>query len=190
MADTNHRKLKVGILSVIVLVITVISVSYAYFTANITGIENASTISLTAGRMVISYSEDNFLGVKNIYPREQEWATKVFSLTGTNTTELTMNYNVYLNIEKNTFSNNALSYTLSGYSVDENQDLINVSTDTPIPNTLGPLLLGSGSFNEADGVIHTYTLKIFFKDTGVDQNTDQEKELRAKINITDGHEGD
>ena len=185
---TERKKLYIGILSVIVLVVTVVSVSYAYFTANITGIENASTISLSAGRMVISYAEDNFLEVRNIYPREEEWATKRFALTGTNTTELDMEYNIYLNVESNTFSNNALTYTLNGYSPTENQDVVNVSNQTPIPNTLGPLLLGSGKFTEADGVIHNYVLKIYFPDTGIDQNTDQEKEIKAKINITDGKE--
>lgn len=182
---SDRKKLHVGIISVVVLVITVIGVSYAYFSANITGIENASTISMKAGKMIISYGEDNFVSVRNIFPRSEEWATKRFALTGTNTTALDMGYTIYLNIESNSFSNNALSYTLSGYSPTENQDLVNVNSNTGIPNTLGPLEIGSGSFSEADGVIHNYVLKIYFLDTGVEQNTDQEKELRAKINITD-----
>ena len=45
------------IVSVIALALVLIGVTYAYFSARITGLESASTISLTAGRMGIVYSE-------------------------------------------------------------------------------------------------------------------------------------
>ena len=170
------------IVSIIALTLVIIGVTYAYFSARITGLESASTISLTAGRMGITYAEgDENVSVSNIYPREQEWLTKTITLTGYNTTDQDMEYDLGLNITNNTFIRGELTYSLTG--VGSNGQKIADITGKPITKTSGFLKFGTGSFSQANGDTHVYTLKLWFKDNGQDQNYNQEAVFNAKVHV-------
>ena len=54
--------------------------------------------------------------MENIYPREEAWVNKEFTVTGNNTTDLEMEYNVYLMTSSNDFNLGDLTYSLSGTS--------------------------------------------------------------------------
>ena len=78
-------------LSIFGLVLLLVGITYAYFTAIIEGRETESTVVVNGGIMQIEYSENsNVILVENIYPREEAWFTKTITLTGTNTTDLEM----------------------------------------------------------------------------------------------------
>ena len=170
------------IISIVALAIVLITVTYAYFSARITGLESASTISLTAGTMGIHYTEGNEnVSLNNIYPRDEEWVTKTFTITGNNTTMLEMSYLLGINIETNTFPDNYLSYDLIA---------TNSTNGVPIPDILngqingtGRLMFGMGVFTNATNDIHNYELKIYFKDNGLNQNDAQGAVFNAKIII-------
>ena len=68
------KKNKITILiSMIGIIIILLSVSYAYFSANIQGAETASTIVVTGGRLSIVYENlSNTITVNNIFPRDEE----------------------------------------------------------------------------------------------------------------------
>lgn len=186
MNDTKKSILSISL--VILLVVATLAVSYAYFTAFISGNESVSTISVTAGRMTLAFADNSTdVTIKNdIYPRAKEWVTKSFSITGTNTTDLNMYYKISMVIDNNTFSNNALSYTFTGSkATGDNGVLItdagkNISGTTTIQFGNG----ASGYFTTANALVHTYTLKIFFKDTGNPQNQDQNAKFAAHIVIS------
>ena len=170
------------IVSVIALALVLIGVTYAYFSARITGLESASTISLTAGRMGIVYSEDDAdVSVNNIYPREEAWITKQITLTGYNTTDQDMRYDLGINIISNTFKRGELTFDLTG--VGTNGTKISDITGKSLLKTSGFFKLGTGSFNQANGDTHVYILKIYFKDTGEDQNYNQEAAFSAKLDV-------
>ena len=188
MKNINKTLLSTSL--VILIVVVTIAVSYAYFTAFISGNESVSTISVSAGRMIIAFADNSTdLTIKeDVYPRSEAWVTKSFSLTGTNTTDMNMYYKMSLVIDNNTFvTPNGLSYTLTGAkSADDNGVLV--------PNSQGDIVgtttinLGNGSsgyFTEANNLVHNYELKIFFKDNGNDQNDDQEAMFAAHVVITD-----
>ena len=172
------------IVSIIALALVLIGVTYAYFSARITGLESASTIQLTAGRMGIVYTEgnDEFV-LNNIYPRSDEWATKHFTLTGYNTTDQNMSYRVGLQIITNEFPSGYLTYDLISTTA---------TSGTPMPNKTGAVVstsgttwLGKGTFVTGNGETHAYTLKIYFKDNGYDQNDAQEASFFARIVINE-----
>ena len=170
------------IISVIALALVLIGVTYAYFSARITGLESASTISLTAGRMGIQYSEDDAtVSVSNIYPREEAWITKQITLTGYNTTNQEMKYELGLNIVNNTFKGGQLTFDLTG--VGTNGTKIADITGKSITKTSGFYKFGTGIFLQSDGETHVYTLKVYFKDNGKDQNFNQEAVFNAKIDV-------
>lgn len=93
------------IVSIIGMVLVTIGVTYAFFSARISGIESASTLSVTAGTLGITYTEGNGdITINNAYPRIDPWITKQFTITGSNTTGgVVMNYELGLNITANTF---------------------------------------------------------------------------------------
>ena len=178
----DKKSKNVGVVSVIALALVLIGVTYAYFSARITGLESASTISLTAGRMGIEYSEDDAtVSVSNIYPREEAWITKQITLTGWNTTNQEMKYELGLNIESNTFKGGQLTFDLTG--VGTNGTKIADITGKSITKTSGFFKFGTGIFLQSDGETHVYTLKIYFKDNGKDQNMNQEAVFNAKVDV-------
>ncbi len=170
------------IVSIIALALVLIGVTYAYFSAHITGLESASVLRLTSGRMGITYAEgDESVVANNIYPREEEWITKTITLTGTNTTDQEMKYELGLNIIENTFKGGQLTFDLTG--VGTNGTKIADITGKSIAKSSGFFKFGTGSFINADGDTHVYTLKIYFKDNGKDQNMNQEAVFNAKVNV-------
>ena len=173
------------IVSIIALALVLIGVTYAYFSARITGLENASTISLTAGRMGIVFSEGSEdFEASNIYPREEAWITKTFTLTGYNTTDQEMNYYAGFMVINNTFPNTYLTYDLR---------VLEATSGTPIVektgvqiNGTGYIRFGKGTFRGANGDHHSYEVKIYFKDNGKDQNDAQEAIFNGKLYVTPG----
>ena len=173
------------IFSVVCLIIAITALTYAYFSARVTGLESASTISLSAGTMGIHYAEGNgnINTGNNIYPRAEAWATKTFTLTGNNTTNQTMDFEVGLNIVTNTFKGGQLSFSLEANDNNDGTSMSEVSYK-PITKTSGTMFIGRGSFPGpvTDGV-QEYTLKIYFLDTGKNQNINQGAVFNANITV-------
>ena len=185
----ERKNKRVLIVSLIALILVVAGASYAYFSARITGLESASTLSMTAGTLGIHYAEGNEdVSVSYIYPKEEAWLTKTFTLTGTNTTELKMKYKVGLNIINNEFTSDALTYDLTHEEI-TNGKAISEQTGRMIKTgTNVKQYFGEGYFTNTAGVgiDHEYELKIYFKDNGKDQNINQGKEFNAKIFVEEG----
>lgn len=173
------------IFSVVCLIIAITALTYAYFSARVTGLESASTISLSAGTMGIHYAEGNgnINTGNNIYPRAEAWATKTFTLTGNNTTNQTMDFEVGLNIITNTFKGGQLSFSLEANDNNDGTSMSEVSYKS-ITKTSGTMFIGRGSFPGpvTDGV-QEYTLKIYFLDTGKNQNINQGAVFNANITV-------
>ncbi len=175
-------------LSLALAFIITVGLSYAYFSARIVGKESASTITLSAGVMEINYSEGNgIIELLGIYPKDDAWATKTFTVTGKNSTDLKMNYKMGIEIEENTFSSGSLTYSLENIVNDGGNPVNNI--DGPIVLVNGTQLLGYGSFNKGMDIKHTYTIKIYFKNNGKDQNENQKARFKGKIVLGEINDG-
>ena len=180
---------KIITLIILILVITTIT-SYAYFTANLEGNENETSLSISGGTMKITYNGGSNINATHIISKEEAFAAKTFTLTGNNTTGANMNYNISLVVQTNTFTDYALSYNLSlasktgnGTPVPDSPKNMCYLLNGPQTEVLGSgLFLGPTSENEA----HTYNLKLYFSDTGKPQNEDQGKILTAYIKTEAG----
>ncbi len=178
----NKKSLILAI--VLLLVVVIAGVSFAYFSAIITGSESSSTIYMDAGELSITYSDNsNALDVSatKIYPRDEEWITKKFKVTGNNTTELAMYYKVKLVIDNNEFED-SLTYSLDSVNTSDNGKVIASITDGTISGTTTEEL-GQGYFIAGEDKEHNYTLKIYFKDNNEDQNKYQKAKFAAHIEI-------
>ena len=180
-----RNRMLLSVTGIIIIFLITIGISYAYFTANVTGEDDATSINVTGGRMNITYSGGANINIANIIPSDNP-AIKTFTITGNNTTDLEMIYQVSLVVESNTFSYDALKYKLISTNTDNNgtvitsvNELINIGSG---PKTIN---IGTGSFTTPTegNKVHTYNLEIYFPNTDYNQNEDQQKEFRGYINI-------
>ena len=172
---------------IIVIVFTLVllcgGLTFAYFTS-LTSSESGSTIATKGGTMNIKYANGSGnIVLENIYPRSSAWVNKTFTVTGNNTTDLNMYYGISLVVDNNNFES-YLSYTLTGTNTSNNGNLIpNTTENQKIFDGVGTYDLGVGSFNKATNAVHTYNFKIFFLDTGKEQNYAQEANFAAHLVI-------
>lgn len=179
----NKKQKIIIIVTIFALVLLCGGLTFAYFTS-FTSSESGSTIATKGGTMNIKY--DNGSGnitLSNIYPRSSAWVNKTFTVTGNNTTDLNMYYGISLVVDNNNFGN-YLSYILTGTNTSNNGNLIpNTTENQKIFDGVGTYDLGVGSFNKATNAVHTYSFKIFFLDTGKEQNYAQEANFAAHLVI-------
>ena len=179
----KNKTKRVLLITLIAMVILFGGISYAYFSANISGAESESTILTSGGTLTIHYEDGNEnIIMSNVYPREKAWITKTITLTGTNTTDLKMQYELGLQIDTNGFSD-YLRYDLEQVSE------TNVNTNgVPIANKslevisgTGYRQLGIGMFTTANNSVHKYILKLYFKDNNTDQSSAEGQSFAAKV---------
>lgn len=185
-------KSKTVIVSIIGTILTIaivsLGVTYAFFSANISGSESGSTIVAEAGIMQIAVSGGNNVTAENIMPdNENPWGTKTITLTGTNTTEKSMSYKIKLVVDNNEFKKANMQYTLTSTNTGNNGAVItSVTTATDITAAVGASqVLGGttqvGYFLNASEVAHTYVLKLFYPETNTDQSEDMGAKFAAHI---------
>ena len=185
-------KPKTVIVSIIGTILTIaivsLGVTYAFFSANISGSESGSTIIAEAGIMQIAVSGGNNVTAENIMPdSDNPWGTKTITLTGTNTTEKSMSYKLKLVVDNNEFKKANMQYTLTSTNTGNNGAVItSVTTATDITAAVGASqVLGGttqvGYFLNASNVAHTYVLKLFYPETNTDQSEDMGAKFAAHI---------
>ncbi len=122
MEERNNRSntMLLTVIAIATLLVAVIGATFAYFTAIISGRETASTVQVTGSRLEITFadgssellSSDNLTPVKSTASGYAPVITKIFTLTGTNTTGqgtteansgMRMPYELYLMVDENTF---------------------------------------------------------------------------------------
>ena len=212
MKDNNNKTntLLLTVIAIATLMVAVIGATFAYFTANTSGSETISTIQMTGGRLTISYADNSASLSYNqtngsVEPQEAAVIQKAFVLTGTNTTDLTMPYEVNMHVVNNEFSNNALTYVLTNDTVNNGTITLENSGNGSIPGPLvtfeGPeadytsatkgtavtnqtIKLAEGNFTKTEGATHQYKLSVFFKDNGKKQDYDKQAKFAAYIDIT------
>ena len=189
MIKTN----KINIILIIILsilLITIISFSFAAFTTRITNNETNTTIATGSGIMEITYSSGENINVPNIYPTEEPFITKEFTITGKNSNEEEMHYHLLLVLDENTFRSSALTFTLESNNEDDNGYTVpDIITQTGIKEGEREIFLGNGMFTPTNNKnkTHSYTLKLYFpKIEHFDHGVDQGKTFKAHIETKEG----
>ena len=183
------RKNNVIVVMFIVILTMVIGVglSYAFFSARISGEESESTIVMEAGSLSIEYADlSNAITVSKIYPKEDAWVTKEFKVAGKNTTDLVLFYKIKIVLDNNEFEGLGLSYSLESENTGNNGNIIPSISKEYIGKD--DVNLGQGYFvnTDSESKEHKYTLKIYFKENGEDQNYLQGAKFAAHIEIEAG----
>ncbi len=171
---------KQTILVVASLLVVVLSVTLAYFTAQIIGKEK--DISVGSAKLQIIFTDtDGSISGTNIEPG---WSTtKKFTIK--NNSNATYKYNIVIQNLVNTFiTEGYLQYKITS---DNNGFSTDGYVDVPKSETATDIVLGSASIEV--GVTQTYTIEFIYKnDEDVDQSVDMNKKLSGTIFITEVEE--
>ena len=180
--EFKKKQKKVMIYTLIVSLICVVGVSYAFFTAGMSS-ETSTTVRADAGTMKITYNGGKDINLSGIYPKDDVWATKTITVTGNNTTDAEMYYKLTLVVDSNTFkTDDPLQYELVSTNTSTNGEIIPNISKTDITGT--SIELGSGHFVKANNAKHTYLLKIYYPKKATSQNANQGAAFNAHVEIT------
>ena len=173
---------KQTILVVASLLVVVLSVTLAYFTAQIIG--KGKDVSVSSADLKIIFTDsDGAISGSNIEPGWSD--TKTFTIENNSKSEY--KYNIVIQDLLNTFvTNGYLQYKITstndGYNMTEFKDVpkSSVATDTIL----------AYSVVIPNGVTQIYTIEFkYANDESVDQSEDMGKTLSGKLFITEGTEG-
>ena len=171
---------KQTILVVASLLVVVLSVTLAYFTAQIIGKGKNVTINSADLKIIFTDSDGSISGT-NIEPGNWN-VTKTFTIE--NKSNETYKYNIVIQNLVNTFvTNGYLQYKITstngGYNMTEFKDVPKSETATDT------ILAYSASIDV--GVTQSYTIEFIYKnDESVDQSDDMGKKLSGTLFITEG----
>ena len=180
--EIKKKQKRVIIYLMIISLICVVGVSYAFFTAGMSS-ETSTTVRADAGTMKITYSGGANINLAGIYPKDDVWATKTITVTGNNTTDAEMYYKLTLVVDSNTFkTDDPLQYELVSTNTSTNGEIIPNISKTDITGT--SIELGSGHFVKANNAKHTYLLKIYYPKKATSQNANQGAAFSAHVEIT------
>ena len=180
--EIKNKQKRVMFYVMIVSLICVVGVSYAFFTAGMSS-ETSTTVRADAGTMKITYDGGKDINLAGIYPKDDVWATKTITVTGNNTTDAEMYYKLTLVVDSNTFkTDDPLQYELVSTNTSTNGEIIpNISKTDLTENSIE---LGSGHFVKANNAKHTYLLKIYYPRKATSQNANQGAAFSAHVEIT------
>ena len=180
--EMKKKQKKVMIYILIISLICVVGVSYAFFTAGMSS-ETSTTVRADAGTMKITYDGGANIDLAGIYPKDDVWATKTITVTGNNTTDAEMYYKLTLVVDSNTFkTDDPLQYELVSTNTSTNGEIIPNISKKDITGT--SIELGSGKFAKANNASHTYELKIYYPKKATSQNANQGAAFSAHVEIT------
>lgn len=177
----NNKVLIIVLISFLAIILGV-GISYAFYAAIIKGNETSTTLQLDAGTLSINYDGGNVVNAKNFLPNSDEpFATKTFTLTGNNDSDLYMPYTFTLVVDANTFNDGSIFYSLEGVNTSNNGKIVENSYNM-VSNS--GLVFGPGYFEpSATNAVHTYTFKFFFPDDGTDQSDEMNAIFEAHIKV-------
>ena len=201
MSEGKNNTVMLTIIGIATLLIAVVGATFAFFSAQVSGLDRQKEDVIKSATVGTTFIGGNEVTAANIYPKEEAWGTKKFSITSNSSTGVTTSYNISLVIDANdkadgvtpnkTFESGALSYTLTGEEKD-------ASTPGTLASSNGEkaitelsagksILLGTAIINGIAGqtVTQEYTLNFFFKDNGKDQNANQGAQFKGHIEISE-----
>ena len=183
------NKYMIYVILLVILLSFVLGVTYSYLVVKINGIEETSTINVEGGKLSITYANNSGdIIIKNATPGSS--TTKQFTLTGVNDTksnskitDTDLKYKIGIVIDNNTFSNDALTYSLTVDSSSSTNGKLADNSNGTIKST-GTQFIGNGYFSiGANNDKHIYNLTISFPETDEDQSIDQGATFACHITI-------
>ena len=204
MSEGKNNTVMLTIIGIATLLIAVVGATFAYFSAQLTGTDNEKEYTVRSATVGTEFDGGADITATGIYPKAEAWGTTTFSIKTTSTKGVSTKYSITLVIDNNDatsdadlndgnnmikrFQPNALSYTLTATEANAaTKGTMPTATDTKIADPSQNIVFGTATIygNDAQEVTQTYTLSMFFKDNGEDQNANQGAQFKAHIAISE-----
>ena len=171
----RKSKIIVSVVGIVVVLLALLGLTYAYYLTRIQGNTNTNSISVTSANLKIVYGENN----PNIIIKEgampgEKLAEKNFTIT--NSGSGTASYSIIIDNMENDFKRNQdLKYTLTKSGVND-------------PIASGNLAVGTHQIlvpklNIAKETTETYIFTLIYDNPNEDQSVDMGKTLSLRLNI-------
>jgi hypothetical protein len=172
----KDKKILFGTFIALLLLLTT-GLSYAYFSASISGNENAKNVVVEAGTLKLTYTDGPAINAQYIKPG---WSTtKEVSVKNNGT--LNTNYNVIWQTLTNTITNNELVLSATCQRLNASGTI--EGTCEPISQAPISNMTIAKKISIEAGITHKYTFTILFKEMNTDQNYNQGKEFNGVLGI-------
>ena len=172
----KDKKILFGTFIALLLLLTT-GLSYAWFSASISGNENAKNVVVEAGTLKLTYTDGPAINAQYIKPG---WSTtKEVSVKNNGT--LDAYYNVIWQSLTNTIINNELVLSATCQRLNASgtvEGTCESISQAPISDVTIAKKISIES-----GITHKYTFTILFKETNADQNYNQGKEFNGVLGI-------
>ena len=172
----KDKKILFGTFIALLLLLTT-GLSYAYFSASISGNENAKNVVVEAGTLSLVYTDGLEIKAQNIKPG---WSTtKEVSVKNTGT--LDTNYNIIWQSLTNEITNNEMVISATCQRLNST-GTVEGTCESISQAAISDMTIAKRVSIES-GITHKYTFTILFKETNADQNTNQGKKFNGVLGI-------
>ena len=165
------------VVAVLLLVVVALGISYAWFSAIITGNDTAKNNRVVTGNLELTYTDTNEISLDNVIPGDS--FTKEISVKNTGT--LDVKYNLVWQSLTNAITNNELVIEATckrlNSSGTEEGTCESISQKAVSSNKI------KSNISIEPGITHVYTIKVTFIDTGAPQNYNKNKSFNGKLGI-------
>ena len=165
------------VVAVLLLVVVALGISYAWFSAIITGNDTAKNNKVVTGDLELTYTDTNEISLNNVIPGDS--FTKEISVKNTGT--LDVKYNLVWQSLTNTITNNELVIEATCKRLNSSgtvEGTCESISQTPVSsNTI------KKKISIEPNITHEYTVKVTFIDTGEPQNYNKNKSFNGKLEI-------
>ena len=172
----KDNKILFGTFIALLLLLTT-GLSYAYFSASISGNENAKNVVVEAGTLSLVYTDGPEIKAQNIKPG---WSTtKEVSVKNTGTLEA--NYNIIWQSLTNEITNNEIVISATCQRLNAS-GTVEGTCESISQAAISDMTIAKRVSIES-GITHKYTFTILFKETNADQNYNQGKKFNGVLGI-------
>ena len=165
------------VVAVLLLVVVALGISYAWFSAIITGNDTAKNNKVVTGDLELTYTDTNEISLANVIPGDS--FTKEVSVKNTGT--LNAKYNLVWQSLTNTITNNELVIEATCKRLNSS-GAVDGTCESISQKAVSSNKIKSNNSIEP-GITHVYTIKVTFIDTGEPQNYNKNKSFNGKLGI-------
>lgn len=171
------------VIAIATLLVAIVGATFAYFTASVQGNETASSVVVTTASLgTITYQNGTELVLENAYPGA--YSNEITFTVASEDNTIVLPYEIkWVNISNNFVDKTDLVYTLNGTASNGGTLVTAAQSETVVPSAA--TTIGAGSL-AVGGDTHTYTMRVHFKETAADQNSNQGRTFVGKIEVSTG----
>lgn len=184
MNENKGQTIFLSVIGIATLLVAIVGATFAWFSATVEGNDEASSITVQAAKIAsVIFDDGNTVTMENALPGWSD--SKTFTISRPAGATANQGFSATL-----TYTNTAgaagsniqdMYYTLTRQL--GSGEVTTISTDVQLNSTSATVPLNSGTFTSSSQEIYTYVITFEFKETGLDQNSQQGASFAGLIQV-------